>query len=574
MCPEQVSQNDFEEIVKEEDIIQLVGFKLGDEEYAIDILKVQEIIRMVEITSVPRVDHFVLGVMNLRGKVIPVVDLRLRFNLDKSDFDKNTRIIVVNFEKESIGFVVDEVTEVMRITKSIVEPTPPLVGSVGQEYILGICKYNERLIILLDIDRVIFGEGKYDDSELKKKFFTKPESVGASQFVESDRDVEETVVNDSKVDISIEKESKQPEKEAIEKDEVKEAELDYVNENMIGVEESSEKIEEDVTISQTEEIGVEDIDDIDALIAQELAKREKETEELIKKKKARLPDTQEVLEDALKQSEEVLGNEEEYVSQDDLDALIAQELAKREKETEELIKRKKEKKNLNDEDSCESNVVDEVESFADKDLDSKNSDSIIIERDSLEELKSIAEKIINGETAELDIDIKGEIGELLKLLVETKRKVDEVEPTVDDSSRRIPSVKDSLDDVTERAENAAFNLMNNVEKMLSVYKSIEDDLSSLEKYISSADKNSALSQIENIEKRLAELDNMGFEMLNSLEFQDITEQKIRKIISYTEEIGAKFGAILGYMKVKQMQGEQFSVSQEEVDKLLSDFGLN
>ncbi|MGA1846868.1 chemotaxis protein CheW [Deferribacter abyssi] len=560
MCPEQVSQNEFEDIIKEEDIIQLVGFKLGDEEYAIDILKVQEIIRMVEITSVPRVDHFVLGVMNLRGKVIPVVDLRLRFNLEKSDFDKNTRIIVVTFEKESIGFVVDEVTEVMRITKSIVEPTPPLVGSVGQEYILGICKYNERLIILLDIDRVIFGEGKYDDSDLKKRFLAKSDTIDSSQLIESDREVDEDVINTNKVDMNVE--------EVIEQQE-KETELYHMSENMAGMDMGSDKSEAEVTSQQTK-----DLDDIDVLIAQELAKREKETEELIKKRKTRLPDAQEVLEDALKQSEEVLGNEEEHISQDDLDALIAKELAKREKETEELIKRRKEKKKLNDEDDSKNYVAIESNDYVEKKSVSVNSDPIVIERDSLEELKTIAEKIINGETAELDIDIKGEIGELLKLLVETKRRLDVVEPTVDDSFKKIPSVKDSLGDVTERAENAAFDLMNNVEKMLSVYKSIEDDLNDLEKNIYSADKNSALSQIEIIEKRLSELDNMGFEMLNSLEFQDITEQKIRKVINYTEEIGAKFGAILGYMKVKQMQGEQFNVSQEEVDKLLSDFGLN
>ncbi len=150
------------------DVIQLVGLKLGEEEYAIDVLKIQEIIRTVEITSVPRTESFILGVMNLRGKVIPVIDLRVRFfSLDKMDFDKETRIIVVRFETENIGFVVDEVTEVIRINKSMVEPTPPLVGSVGQEYILGICKYQERLIILLDIDSIV-SDDKTIESDLKK----------------------------------------------------------------------------------------------------------------------------------------------------------------------------------------------------------------------------------------------------------------------------------------------------------------------------------------------------------------------------------------------------------------------
>jgi chemotaxis signal transduction protein len=153
--------------------IQLVGMKLGEEEYAVDVLKIQEIIRTVEITIVPRSDPYVLGVMNLRGKVIPVIDLRVRFNLDKTDFDKATRVIVVRFEKEQIGFVVDEVTQVIRIAKSMVEPTPPLVGAIGQEYILGICKFSERLIILLDIDRVV-GEGD-TESTLRQRIIEKKE---------------------------------------------------------------------------------------------------------------------------------------------------------------------------------------------------------------------------------------------------------------------------------------------------------------------------------------------------------------------------------------------------------------
>ena len=171
---------DFErsqEYAEEMDQIQLVGMKLGDEEYAIDVLKITEIIRTVEITIVPRMESYILGVMNLRGKVVPVIDLRVRFNLDSCDFDKSTRIIVVSVDKENIGFVVDEVTEVIRIKRSMVEPTPPLVGSIGQEYILGICKYDSRLIMLLDIDRVIDESGRYNESELRKKMLGSTKTV-------------------------------------------------------------------------------------------------------------------------------------------------------------------------------------------------------------------------------------------------------------------------------------------------------------------------------------------------------------------------------------------------------------
>jgi len=87
--------------------------------------------------------------------------------LKNQNFDKKTRIIVVRFERENIGFVVDEVTQVVRINKSVIEPTPPLVGSIGQEYILGICKYDDRLIILLDIDMLVY-ENKARESQLKK----------------------------------------------------------------------------------------------------------------------------------------------------------------------------------------------------------------------------------------------------------------------------------------------------------------------------------------------------------------------------------------------------------------------
>ena len=92
--------------------IQLVGFRLGEEIYATDVMKIEEIIRFTDITTVPRTDSFVLGVMNLRGKVIPVIDLRIRFDLNKFDFDKDTSIIVVNFNTEYLGFVVDSVIEV------------------------------------------------------------------------------------------------------------------------------------------------------------------------------------------------------------------------------------------------------------------------------------------------------------------------------------------------------------------------------------------------------------------------------------------------------------------------------
>jgi purine-binding chemotaxis protein CheW len=136
------------------DLLQLVSFKLGSEEFGLEILKVQEIIRMQELTRVPNSPDFVEGVINLRGKVIPVVGLRKRFGLPQCDQDKQTRIVVTEVGGDVLGFVVDSVSEVLRIPKDTVEP-PPRLGKVEREYICGVGKLNDRLLILLDVDRLM-----------------------------------------------------------------------------------------------------------------------------------------------------------------------------------------------------------------------------------------------------------------------------------------------------------------------------------------------------------------------------------------------------------------------------------
>lgn len=136
------------------DILQLVTFKLGDEEYGIDILKVQEINRMTEITAMPKSPFSVEGVINLRGKVIPVVNLRKKFGLSMKEIDSQSRIIVVDSES-TVGLIVDSVSEVLRISSDTIEPPPPITGGTGSEYIMGIGKLEDRLIILLDIDKLL-----------------------------------------------------------------------------------------------------------------------------------------------------------------------------------------------------------------------------------------------------------------------------------------------------------------------------------------------------------------------------------------------------------------------------------
>jgi purine-binding chemotaxis protein CheW len=139
---------------------QLVIFELANEVYGVDISRVQEIIRMTTITRLPRAPEFVEGVINLRGKVIPVVDLKKRFGLAERERTKASRIVVVDVGDHTIGMVVDAVSEVLRVPTSAVEPPSPLVTTIESDYIRGIAKVEGRLIILLDLDKVLSWEEK------------------------------------------------------------------------------------------------------------------------------------------------------------------------------------------------------------------------------------------------------------------------------------------------------------------------------------------------------------------------------------------------------------------------------
>lgn len=134
-------------------------FRLASEDYAFEILKVQEIIKLLEITRVPRTPPFVKGVINLRGKVIPIVDLRLKFNMEAHDPTNKTCIIVVQVargdSKVVMGTIVDEVSEVLDIADSQIEAAPLLGSDVDTHFILGMAKVKDRVKILLDVDRVL-----------------------------------------------------------------------------------------------------------------------------------------------------------------------------------------------------------------------------------------------------------------------------------------------------------------------------------------------------------------------------------------------------------------------------------
>ncbi|SDF93533.1 chemotaxis protein CheW [Desulfovibrio legallii] len=139
----------------EDNLLQLVTFHIGDEEFGVDILSVQEIIRPMQITMVPHAANYIEGVINLRGKVIPVINMRTRFNLPPVERDSRTRIVVMEFNQKIVGFLVDGVSEVLRIPASTVEPAPPVVCGIGSEYIRGVGKLDDRLLILLDLDTLL-----------------------------------------------------------------------------------------------------------------------------------------------------------------------------------------------------------------------------------------------------------------------------------------------------------------------------------------------------------------------------------------------------------------------------------
>lgn len=137
------------------EVLQLVGFKIGNEEFGINILAVQEIIKIIDITTVPNASDYIAGVINLRGRIIPIVHLRKRLHLPVIEPDKNTRIIVVEINDKTIGFIVDEVLEVLRISTDITEKPPELVAGINSDYITSVAKLEDRLLILLDLEKTL-----------------------------------------------------------------------------------------------------------------------------------------------------------------------------------------------------------------------------------------------------------------------------------------------------------------------------------------------------------------------------------------------------------------------------------
>lgn len=134
--------------------LQIVGFMLGDEEYAVDILSVNEILKMTSITRVPKANEFVKGVINLRGNVVPIINLRKKFKGEEKEADDTTRIIILTIDDNRFGIIVDNVTEVIRIKSENIEE-PNLIDSLDKKYVEGVGKYDGRLLILLKLEQIL-----------------------------------------------------------------------------------------------------------------------------------------------------------------------------------------------------------------------------------------------------------------------------------------------------------------------------------------------------------------------------------------------------------------------------------
>ena len=144
---------------------QLVVFQLAQQTYGIDIASVYEIIRMEKITRVPRTPDFIEGVINLRGKIIPVIDLCKRFNLAETEKTSSSRIIIVDVGGNTIGIIVDAVSEVLSVPADSIEPPPPMIHGIDAAYLRGIAILDDRLIILLNLDKLLYEQEKSELAE-------------------------------------------------------------------------------------------------------------------------------------------------------------------------------------------------------------------------------------------------------------------------------------------------------------------------------------------------------------------------------------------------------------------------
>lgn len=157
--------------------LRLTIFNIGEEEYGLDIMRVVQILRIQKVTRLPKSPYFIEGVINLRGKVIPIIDLRKRFGL-KASHGKNERILLTSMGDEVVGLIVDGVKEVLSLSRGDIEPPPSMVKGIRTEYLHGVGKAGERLIIILNIDRILSTEERITLKDLSAKGLEKGAESG------------------------------------------------------------------------------------------------------------------------------------------------------------------------------------------------------------------------------------------------------------------------------------------------------------------------------------------------------------------------------------------------------------
>jgi purine-binding chemotaxis protein CheW len=167
---------------------QLVSFSIGEDEFAVDIKDVKEINKLAPIAHVPRAPKFVEGVISLRGQVVPLINLRERFNLPKIDYDKSTRIIIINIDDKQLGLIVDAVSEVLRISVSSIKAPPEEVVSGDDNFVEGIVEVNGRLVIILDLGKVLSMEEIASIGDIKKVL----QEENAKQEAKETEEIQET----------------------------------------------------------------------------------------------------------------------------------------------------------------------------------------------------------------------------------------------------------------------------------------------------------------------------------------------------------------------------------------------
>ncbi|MBF8984589.1 purine-binding chemotaxis protein CheW [Lutibacter sp. B2] len=148
---------------------QFIIFKLEEEQYGINIITVQEITQFKECNKISNMPHFVEGIINLRGKIVPIICLKKRFKIEERQINTETRIIVVNINDKQVGFIVDEASEVISLNENDIELPPDMIASVERQYITGIGKLKDKIIILLDLEKIMTNDENAMISEIKQK---------------------------------------------------------------------------------------------------------------------------------------------------------------------------------------------------------------------------------------------------------------------------------------------------------------------------------------------------------------------------------------------------------------------